>query len=368
MWSYCAGLYQVAADDHPQRVSKYEKYDEDPVTKINTEGIVFPLEVTKINKLEKLNPMFGINVFRIGKNKDECRIEYISDNFKMNQSIPVINLGRYEFCKGDNVKQHYVWIKNLSALYTNKFNQQAHICFNCMNQFSTEQARNNHFNNCITNNPNSLCMPNEGNNEVYFKNHNKKLPSAFIITEDFESILVPCKKKVLKYVEEIEFIDGKEVKRMTKKEIEESYDEHKAAAYVAFVMSDYPLLIEELKKYIKPQPHVAFFKNHVAYTYRGESTDDIERQYFSDTQEIQNAIKMAMKLKLPLNMTQEDEAIYANATQCHICEKPLRNIDEQLLAKQQKLMAAGKQKNNRRRTKNKRWNRATISWKQTRWK
>ena len=83
---------------------------------------------------------------------------------------------------------------------------------------------------------------------------------------------------------------------MIKKEIEESYDEHKASAFVLFVISDYPLLIEQLQKYIKPNPHVAFFKNHVTYTYRGESTDDVERQYFSDTQEIQNAIKRAMEL------------------------------------------------------------------------
>ena len=98
------------------------------------------MQVRDFKKFDYQNPSLGVNVFRLGKTKEDCRQVYISNNFKKDHKVTIINLGL--LIEGDN--SHYVLIKHLSRLYTKSRRTESHICYNCMNGFSTEQARDNH--------------------------------------------------------------------------------------------------------------------------------------------------------------------------------------------------------------------------------
>ena len=76
---YCAlaALHPVSRKDHPYRVSHYKRYQDDPRTKLNIDGINFPMQVRDFKKFENQNPSLGVNVFRLGKTKEDCLQVYI---------------------------------------------------------------------------------------------------------------------------------------------------------------------------------------------------------------------------------------------------------------------------------------------------
>ena len=59
--------------DHPYRVSHYKRYQDDPRTKLNIDVINFPMQVRDFKKFENQNPSLGVNVFWLGKTKEDCR-------------------------------------------------------------------------------------------------------------------------------------------------------------------------------------------------------------------------------------------------------------------------------------------------------
>jgi hypothetical protein len=292
LWACYAGLYPQGKN--AERVSKYIKYDNGEATKIKTEGITFPLQVKDVPKLEAQNN-FAINVIKIGEKKGECCQEYISGKYKNDQTVKIINLGRIE--KGD--KQHYVFIKKLSSLLNKRFNGEAHICYICLNYFETENALKRHFENCKINDPSNVMMP-KGEKEitVKFKNYNNKLKCPFVVYADTEAVLL---KK-------------------------ETYDEHQICSYVMVVVSEYEELIKEYekilnKKYKLRPGHIRVLENMIVYLYRGLDTDDTQKQFFVDIQEIQWSILDSMKLNVPMNeLTKEEKLKHKESKICHICE------------------------------------------------
>ena len=100
-------------------------------------------------------------------------------------------------------------------------------------------------------------------------------------------------KRIIEQYEERTNIDedGNEVKIIfTTNKIKETYHEHHACAYGACIRTDYPELIKECSKFIPKHPHVSFRENQIEYIYRGTSTDDLQRQFYQDIKEIQEAI------------------------------------------------------------------------------
>jgi hypothetical protein len=189
LWSVLAYIHPVNSKKHPNRVSNYK----DKESSFNMGDLKYPIKYTDIDKVEKLNPRYGINIFlhemskkgnynihplRICKEKKEHEINLLLITY------------------GD--LSHYVLIKDTSRLFSRNFNhnRKTYICFNCMNHFYSQEALNNHRENgCLDNEEAKITLPKTENAFIEFKNYKKQLKVPFIIYADFESILIPLKDK-----------------------------------------------------------------------------------------------------------------------------------------------------------------------------
>ena len=183
LWSIYAGLYPVPIKN-AERVNKYKDYESDANKKIKTEGIEFPFRVHDAKKLEDQND-FAINIFKLGEKKGEIRNEYLSDKWYNVAEDKRVNLGRFE----NDDKQHYVLIKNISALIISSNLHKSHVCFNCLNFFSSRKSLSRHFEVCQKNDPNTVCMPEKHKDKVVeFRNFKSKLKSPFTIYAYTEAV------------------------------------------------------------------------------------------------------------------------------------------------------------------------------------
>jgi len=55
--------------------------------------------------------------------------------------------------------------------------------------------------------------------------------------------------------------------------------------------------------FIPKHPQFSISENQIEYVYRGTSTEDLQRQFYQDKKEIQEAINSAFKLNIPHKMT-----------------------------------------------------------------
>ncbi|KAK5644785.1 hypothetical protein RI129_006085 [Pyrocoelia pectoralis] len=87
---------------------------------------------------------------------------------------------------------HFVWIKNMSALFSKQLSNKGHrkfICNRCLNYFSADLILQKHTIHCHQLNQCSVRMPNESERYLEFKNFRFQEKVAFVIYADLESIL-----------------------------------------------------------------------------------------------------------------------------------------------------------------------------------
>ena len=93
-------------------------------------------------------------------------------------------------CDGD--KWHYTAAKSLSRLLrssNSKHKAKQHFCMNCLQGFSDENARDDHYVYCSNNETVRVEMPK--NPILKFSDGQSQLKAPFVIHANFESILVP---------------------------------------------------------------------------------------------------------------------------------------------------------------------------------
>lgn len=105
-----------------------------------------------------------------------------------------------EMCSKDIMEEietssnkHYVWISNLSGLFTKQVTKnhiKKLICDRCLHYFYSEEKLNNHFELCQKQNETRVTLPDKWNNLVKFRNFKYKIEIPFIIYADIESLLV----------------------------------------------------------------------------------------------------------------------------------------------------------------------------------
>lgn len=157
---------------------------------LNFSNMEFPLMVKDVNIFEANNPTISVNVFGYEKNENSHKYNIIGPYYHTREEkVKHINL---LYCESDDGSQsHYVYIRNISRLLrgqeTNKKNRM-HLCNSCLQRFSNISHLEKHKSECckvVT------IMPEEGNNVIKFKNHERKLQVPFTVYADFESILSP---------------------------------------------------------------------------------------------------------------------------------------------------------------------------------
>ena len=161
-----------------KNAQRIKKRDKKTITKLNYDGIDFPLSQKHYNKVEKQN-IITINVLAM---KMDNHFPFTSPKKHDQMNLLLIT---------EDEKKHYVLIKDFNAFMYNqtKHTQKKHFCMFCLQCFSSERILTNHVNNCLTiNGAQAINMPKQGENVLKFNNFHKQLPVLFVIYADFEAI------------------------------------------------------------------------------------------------------------------------------------------------------------------------------------
>ena len=175
-WAVIAALKWKEMGRDQQRVSNLRHYDD-----LDWDGINFPVSTRDINRFESRNRI-SVNVLALdGKLPYICR--------KSGNYTKVVNL----MLIFDEDKSHYVAIKSLGRLLSKqnrKHNPTQHFCTNCLQGFSEERSRDEHYAYCRSNQAVRIEMPTKCP-LVEYSNGQHQFKVPFIMYADFESILEP---------------------------------------------------------------------------------------------------------------------------------------------------------------------------------
>ena len=175
-WAVIAALKWREIGRDQQRVSKLRRYDD-----LDWDGINFPVSTCDINRFESRNNI-SVNVLALdGKLPYICR--------KGGNYNRIVNLMLIE----DNDKKHYVAIKSLGRLLSKQNSKHIptqHFCTNCLQGFSEECSRDEHYAYCRSNQAVRIEMPTKCP-IVEYSNGQHQFKVPFIMYADFESILEP---------------------------------------------------------------------------------------------------------------------------------------------------------------------------------
>ncbi|XP_054723117.1 uncharacterized protein LOC129233064, partial [Uloborus diversus] len=163
---------------HPERVSHYTQHESD----IKMEGVEFPVPLTKIPSIEKMNNL-RINVFGCDNN------EVFPLCISKREDEDCINL----LLITNEETQHYCLIRDMSRLVANlsKHHPKCFICYRCLHRFSSERLLKEHHEFCKDLSPQRVKLPEEGKNILKFENIHFQHSLPYAIYADFESLIVP---------------------------------------------------------------------------------------------------------------------------------------------------------------------------------
>ena len=281
-WALRAALYPPKDGAHPERPSKYNPQND----RINYDNIDFPTPLKQIDNLEKQNQNLAINVF--GWEKETVIVHRISRKAK---SVKRINLMLIE----SGEKQHYCWVKRVNALLFDKaINNKTFYCMLCLSRFTKAYVLVEHEKHCngVNGRPTRIDMPEEGNNNLTFKNLHKQMKAPYIIYADFEAVV----RKFKGCERDPNYINKNKTKCYTEK------TEHHEACGYSFVV-------------VRSDGQVTG-----PIVYRGENA---VKSFLERLVIVKDKIRENLTKVKPLTLTQEDWYNFKNADSCSICEKKL---------------------------------------------
>ncbi|XP_031355166.1 uncharacterized protein LOC116179510 [Photinus pyralis] len=201
-WALSSALFPPARDS--DRVSSYPYYAQI----LNFDGISFPMSLDQLPKFLKQNPNLSINIYGlIRKTKSDYATVpiYLTDEKKANHVNVLMIQQNYEIEKDiesndtvlnndevdESVRFHFCWIKDLLRLVRSQLTKNCrklHICDRCLHYFNSIDKLRVHELDCKLVNKCKINMPKPGS-RVYFKNHEFKQTSPFIVYCDLECLV-----------------------------------------------------------------------------------------------------------------------------------------------------------------------------------
>lgn len=198
-WAVVSALCTVNSDQHPDRTSSYPHYE----SVLNLEGINFPINRGDIGKFEKLNKI-SINVYILQLKRSEyvCVPSRLTP-MKLERHINLLLIQdvyqeedddiHSNNDEDDPIRYHYLWIKNLSALITNKrhfkHKGKLFVCDRCLHYFHSQHKLDAHDVECQKKNNYKITFPQE--KIVRFKNFKNQDNAPFVVYADLECLLKP---------------------------------------------------------------------------------------------------------------------------------------------------------------------------------
>src|SRR6056300_692760 len=265
-----------------ERISKELKKN---AKKLNWSGLEFPVELDKIDIFEK-NNSYAINVFGYKQDEEEVYPLRISA-MEANEKINLLMIS-------DGVVNHYCWIKNMSRLVNKQtrvnYKNKKFFCHRCLNSFNTKDTLDKHDEYCKDHEAVSLKLPKKGA-MLEFKNFQHSMRVPFVISADFE-----C------FTEKIQSCEN----NTSEHAWTEKFQHHKPSGFCYLV------------KCVNDQP----WKPKIVKYTATSADEDIGEKFVQSIEETVKTIYNNI-FHMKVNMTTLDEENYKNATECHICEKPL---------------------------------------------
>ena len=176
-WAVIAAMKWKDIADHPKRISKLRRYEDD----FDWDGMKFPASFRDIKRFESRNEI-TINILAF-----ECKQIYICRKGKEYDRVANLMLIT------DHNNKHYVAIKSLKRLLSmqnSKHKESQHFCINCLQGFVEKQSRNEHLVYCRNNEAVRIEMPNR-KPIVRYSDGQYQFKVPFMMYADFESILEP---------------------------------------------------------------------------------------------------------------------------------------------------------------------------------
>jgi len=155
LWSVIAALYP--ASENPSRLSHYVEYK----SKVNVDGLVYPVSTEEIPRFEDNNPEISVNVLAIDEDARSFCVEYVSPH---RSRTHYVNLLLLEVSSNPS-KRHYTYIKNMSALvaHRTKHDGKTYVCNSCLHPFSKQETLDRHIPYCIKHDAQQVIYPNAEN-------------------------------------------------------------------------------------------------------------------------------------------------------------------------------------------------------------
>jgi len=184
VWSVLAHLHPAQAN--PQSIQNYTMY----ASKLNLDGLTFPLPIKDIPRFERQNPDIAIHCMAVDSKDNSFSILYLSAHvYKRLHTITLLILDN----ERNPQKHHYVHVKNLSRLiaHRSKNTKRSHVCLSCLQVFSSERVLEKHERCCLVHSPQQVVFPEPDKCNLTFDSHRCEHPFDFYYVADFQSILKP---------------------------------------------------------------------------------------------------------------------------------------------------------------------------------
>lgn len=291
-WAILSALYPVK--DSSQRVSSYIKNQ----NKLKFADIPFPVKLTDIHKVEKLNNI-SINVFGLCFNEN-LKSHEVNGPLYFTKCRKSTHINLLYLSRGN--QGHYCYIKNLSRLVSHQISTTKcsfHICDGCLLAFySNEQLVNHQKNDCshvVVELPNHAKTKTNwfgeqiSSDKLIFDKYQRQLKLPFVVYADFEAFLNP-----------IASCDPDSTKSYTN-----NIQKHEMYSFGYYIKCSFD---DNLSRYC---------------SYTGSDCAKVFMDtLYSDLEKLNKFIRFR---KNPTPMNQDDLNIVSNANKCFICDSDLKS-------------------------------------------
>ena len=280
VWSHIRHL-----NPKDRRATIITQKDREFESSLDYSRIEFPVKISDIDKIERKNSI-GISVFGYKGKKQFYPIRITKTVYEEHMELPLLGDGEGS--------RHYVLIKDVNRMLcsVSMHGHKQHFCLHCLHSCTSEEILEKHKETCLeVNGTQAVRLPKEGT-KIKFKNHRNSMPVPFVIYADFESILVPEKRKDAS--ESVEDSSSTEL-----------YQTHKACSFGLKTVCHYD------------DKYSGDYQSYV-----GEDAADVF---------LKTVIRESIKCRLMVNqifkkkmiITPQQEAEFLKARNCHICGNDL---------------------------------------------
>ena len=263
----------------PERYTTYL----DHVGDINMGTVTFPVKLSDIPQIEKLNGL-SISVFEWNR-EEKCAIP-LRHGCGIGTQIDLL------YIQDDNTA-HYLLIKDFNAFmrYRTKYHNSMFHCRKCLHAFTKQSNLLRHTDLCKQGVNQIVEMPKPG--VIEFKGHHKQEKKLFAVYFDFESLTVPYNR----------------CDNSPKIEVSstENFQKHVPCSFSIVTTSEFEDYKEE------------------TIVYSNEDPENVTTTFISEMTRIHaDMMKCYENNQHPIDISKEDAVNFKSATNCHICQKELQ--------------------------------------------